>query len=237
MKVFSTVLLAWILSCCTGWTQGSDIWAEGYIIINGEEQPGFLRLAGTTSSPWNNCTKVYYVAPSDFPADLKPSRKSIQAYTPKDIDGYSIISHHPDTFFSGNVYVTEEVILATDLGKKKKKVFLREVVNGPVTIYVFVPEPEDNTDQEKEYAINHATTYYRKGDGPLIPALECNMSELLQECPEVVSKIKSGEYGYEDIDTRPKKKGLGKIMADNIGYKDLQGKINRSVFDYNRCMK
>jgi hypothetical protein len=60
---------------------------------------------------------------------------------------------------------------------------------------------------------------------------------LLKECPEVVSKIKSGAYGFTDLSERTKKKGLGKVMADNAGDNHLENNLAVAVSDYNHCVK
>jgi hypothetical protein len=130
-----------------------------------------------------------------------------------------------------------EIMLVKGLGKKMTKVFLREIEKGAVTVYSFVPEPDDNSAAESQYAFNHSTTYFKKGDSPLVSAVECDMATLLSECPEVVSKIQSGAYGYADLSERTKRKGLGKIMADNAGDNELEGQLCKSVFEYNKCVE
>jgi hypothetical protein len=210
---------------------------NGVITIAGTEHLGMLRFAGESSTPWLNQFKVYFVPQKDFPGDLRPKKNVILEYKPVDIDGYSTVSKSQDTSRRGWVYVTEEIMLVKGLSKKNTKVFLRRVEKGAVTVYAFIPEPDDNSAAESDYAFKHSTTYYKKGDDALVSAVECDMANLLSECPDVVSKIKSGAYGYADLSERPKKKGLTKIMADHAGDNELEGKLNKSVFEYNKCVE
>ena len=157
-------------------------------------------------------------------------------YEPDAIDGYSTYTENEQgTRFDMN-FTTREIILFTGLSKKNTKVFLQLREKGAVNIYYFMPKPDDNSSTAHQYALNHSTFYFQKGEGLLCSAVECDMSTLLIECPEVVSKIKSGGYGFADLNERTKKKGMGKIMADNAGDNALEQQICTAVRDYNECI-
>lgn len=204
-------------------------------MISGAPHEGMLRLGGDIGAPWLNHTKVYFVTKEEY-GDGHPKNKIIKEYTPEDIEGY--ITHTEDK--EGNriemIFITDVILLEKGLSRKNTKVFLRRIEDGAVAVYTFVPIP-DSGPQDYDAAIRLSTTYFKKGDGAAISAVESDMSTLLAECPDVVAKIKSGAYGFQDLNDREKKKGLGKIMTDSYGDNAFEAQIQRAVTDYNACMK
>jgi hypothetical protein len=232
------ITLLLLLSCGLNAQTFIDIpWRPGVVTIAGIEQQGIIRLGGDLSAPWLNNTKVYFVPQKDVVEGKDPKNKLIVEYKPEDIQGYSTYTEDKEGNRVDMNFVTGEILLVKGLSKKNTKVFLLLNEKGAVNIFSFTPEPDSNTSTDYQYALNHSTTYFKKGDGELISAVECDMSSLLKECEEVVTKIKSGAYGFVDLNERTKKKGMGKIMADNAGDNKMEMQISKAVTDYNKCVK
>lgn len=211
-------------------------WRAGTIKKAGIEETGMIRLGGDLNAPWLNNTKVYFVPQQDFVVGKYPKNKVILEYGPEDIEGYSTYTEDKAGQRIEMNFTTKEILLDKGLSKKNTKVFLLESEKGSVHVYSFTPIPDDGTAASYDYAINHSTTYFQKGNGELTSAVACDMATLLNECPEVVSKIKSGAYGFTDLSERSKKKGLGKIMADSAGDNQLEMNLIKAVIEYNKCI-
>ncbi|MEP6647194.1 MAG: hypothetical protein ABJC12_08890 [Saprospiraceae bacterium] len=218
-------------------------WREGMIKKDGQEMPGMIRLGGDLGAPWLNHSKVYFVTSENYTsAKNHPGKKVIVEYSPEDIQGYSTYTEDKDKNHIDLKYTSGEVTYMDGLAKKKQVVFLQDQYQGAVMVYTYIPMAEKESTAQMQYeagqnAINHTVTFLKKGDGPYVIAGDTELSDFLSECPDVVSKIKAGTYGFYDLSQRPKKKGLGKIMSLQAGHNELENKIAQAVIDYNQCVK
>lgn len=237
MKLRLITLLLLISFSLSAQTYISIPWREGVVTISGKDQTGMIRLGGDLAAPWLNNTKVYFATKEAFGDRKDPKNKDVVEYEPEDIDGYSTYTEDKEGERIEMIFSTQEILLVKGLSKKDTKVFLQQKENGAVNIYEYTPKPESQSSEDYQYALLHTTTYFKKGDGAIISAVECDMSDLLSECPEVVARVKSGAYGFTDLNDRPKKKGMGKLWENSAGDNDLESKICVAVYEYNVCMK
>lgn len=217
-------------------------WREGVIIKKGKEISGMIRLGGDLGAPYLNNSKVYFVDSKNWIEGKKVKKKVIETYEPEDIDGYSTYTKNNYDEKIDMIFETNEIMIQGVLSKKKGKVFLRLVEEGKVSAYSYVPLPTKqivSTPEEREknikIAMAKATLFLQKVDSNLIVAGEEDLVEYFKDCEVVVDKIKSEEYGFKPKSERPKRKGLGKAIAKNIGDNAMEERIMLAVRDYNAC--
>lgn len=220
-------------------------WREGVVTKDGQEQPGMIRLGGDLGAPWLNHSKVYFVTNEVYAAEKKhPGKKVTMEYAPDDLEGYTTYTEDKAGNRVDMTFVRGEIMMVKGLSKKPTNVFLHQIEKGPVTILSYIPMPEhevlpsdEQRSQDDQQALNETIIYLKKGNDAFVVASEVEVADLLSECPEVVSKIKSQAYGFADLSVRPKKKGLSKMVVDSYGNNELENKICTAVKEYNSCVK
>lgn len=219
-------------------------WREGTVTKKGKEMKGMIRLGGDLNAPWLNSTKVYFVSDSDWIEGKRPKKKLITMYEPDDIDGYSTYTENDEEMREEMDFTTFEIMVQGPISKKKGNAFLRKAMTGNVDGYIYIPMPAkaiSSTAEERyeagQRAIRKATLYLQKGDGELMEASQTELVTYLSDCPDVVAKIKSEEYGFKPLSERPKRKGLGKMVATSIGDNGLESRMMKAINEYNKCTK
>lgn len=246
MKLGSIITMFLLISAFTLSAQTYvDIpWREGTVTKKGKEMKGMIRLGGDLNAPWLNCTKVYFVSDSDWIEGKRPKKKLVTMYEPDDIDGYSTFTENDELMREEMDFTTFEIMIQGPITKKKGNAFLKKAMTGNVDGYIYIPMPTKSivsTAEERheagQNATRLATLYLQKGDGELVYASETELVTYLSECPEVVEKIKSEEYGFKPLSERVTRKGLGKMVAKSIGDNGLESRMMTAISEYNKCTK
>lgn len=217
-------------------------WREGSIIKKGEEEKGMIRLGGDLAAPWLNNSKVYFVPTDKWVEGKSPRKKVIEEFKPENIQGYSTYTEDQDDNRVEMNFKTYEIMVMGAIRKKKGKAFLKLEESGKVDLLSYVPAPTkkivttaNERKKDKESALNRYRLYLKKGDGDLMLVSDSDLVVLLQDCPFVVDKIQKEEYGFKLESAKKKRKGLGKMVAKEMGNVKLQNGIYEVVRDYNNC--
>lgn len=110
-----------------------------------------------------------------------------------------------------------------------------------MNIYSYTPKPAKDISvsaqqENNEAALRQSTFYLSKGEEELIPSGECVLVDFLKDCPAVVEKIKSQEYGFKPKAERRKRKGFSRLMEKSVGDNALENKIYVAIQEYNDCV-
>lgn len=243
MRVYFISLLMSMSIAMIGQTYVDIPWREGIVSINDQEMAGMIRLGGDLGAPWLNHHKVYFVTNEDYATSKShPGNKVITEYKPEDIQGYSTYTEDTEKNRIDLNFISSEVTYMDGLAKKKQVVFLQLLDTGTVHIYKYIPMAEKESSSQMQYeagqrALLASTIYFKKGESAFLSAAQTEIADLVAECPEVVSKVKAGSYGFADLSQRTKKKGLGGLMSSQAGDNDLEEKICISIKEYNACVK
>jgi hypothetical protein len=238
-----------LLSCCLmllfaqAFSQGdlnekisSENVVAATIIKEGKEIAGYIKQMGTTSLNGNN-----YAAPWEFQGDIrfmekdafekaeKIKNKDYMKYEAGDIDGYK---------YNGEIYeaVKYADMSAVGAGMVAKKMFLKKVTEGKITLYHHFSSPismGEMSEMEESYRESaNPNVVYRIGqDGKLKLVNSLNVKKEITDCPTVVEKYEKGEYG---TDGGEEKSGLAKLADKTI----LRDGIRMAVIeDYNATCK
>ncbi len=243
MRVYFILLLISLSRVMIGQTYVDIPWREGVISMNNQELAGMIRLGGDLGAPWLNHHKVYFVTNEAFAAAKShPGNKVIEEYKPEDVQGYSTFTEDAEKIRIDLHFISGEVTYMDGLAKKKQVVFLQVLDTGNVHIYKYIPMAEKESSSQMQYeagqrALLASTIYFKKGESAFLSAAQTEIADLVAECPEVVSKVKAGSYGFADLSQRTKKKGLGGLISSQAGDNDLEEKICISIKEYNACVK
>lgn len=217
-------------------------WRDGFVVIDGVEMSGMIRLGGDLNAPWLNHSKVYFVT-NEIYAETKnhPRKKEITEYEPEDIEGYSTYTEDADKNRIDLTFISGEVTYMNGLAKKKQVVFLQILDLGAINTFKYIPMAEKESTADLQYqagqrALLASTIYFKKGDSAYLSAAKTEIADLVAECPDVLSKVQAGSYGFVDLSQRTKKKGLGGLMASQAGDNQLEDKICISINEYNACV-
>jgi hypothetical protein len=210
----------------------------GSIKKGGQDIQGYFKRTGLASengkvfpAPWEFQTEMKFIAKDVFENTEKIKNKLYESYTAKDIDGFKY-----DTLIYESLKYAD--MSAVGMGMIAKKMFLRKVMDGKITIYHHFGTPPSIVGSEgfEPYYIecgNPNIVYQIGKEGKLKLVNSLNVEKELADCPYVVEKDKKGEY-----------KVLGKEGEETKGLKKL---ANKTVFrdaiklmiieDYNKNCK
>lgn len=241
MKLHLSALFLFITISISAQTYADLHWQEGSVVVKGEEKQGAIRLAGGLRAPWLNNAKVHFISQENYVAGQRVKRKHVEDYKPEDLDSYSTFTLDYNKERVEMNFITKEIMVAGMLKKKKIKAFLRIHEEGAVNIYSYTPKPAKDISvsaqqENNESALRQSTFYLSKGEEELIPSGECVLVDFLKDCPAVVEKIKSQEYGFKPKAERRKRKGFSRLMEKSVGDNALENKIYVAVQEYNDCV-
>lgn len=218
-------------------------WREGSITMKNEKVEGMIRLGGNLEAPWLNHSKVYFVPSDKWVEGKRPKKKAIKEYKPEDIQSYSTYTETADGIRVNMNFVSREIMVMGTFKKKKRDAFLKVEEEGAINMLSYIPKPTkkiittaDERYNDGQNAIRKGTLYLEK-NSELHEAAQTELVEFLKDCPSVVEKINSEEYGFKPKAKRKKKKGLGKMISKSVGDNVMESKIMKAVSDYNNCVK
>lgn len=179
----------------------------GAIIKNGQRIDGFIKEIHKAYSnqesfdnPWDYQKEILFITVEELSKLKKVKRKYFEKFRAKDIDGY---------VYDSLEYISVKYadLTAVGPGMLPRQMFLRKVVDGPVSIYHHFNSPPavaSGPEGFKPYYLECAkpTVVYRIGDqGKPRPLNSLNIKKELADCPHVIEKYESGQYGDEDEKT------------------------------------
>lgn len=244
MKKLSVILFIFFAFALSSQTYVDIPWRKGEIIQNGKIEKGIIRLGGDLGAPWLNFSKVYFVKEKNIRKGKHPRRKHIIKYNPAEIEGYNTFTMKKDEKIIMKFRSFDIKVKSGLFGKKKtKKMFLEIVDTGAVNVFLFTPTPSkklitSNKERKEDFQnAQYKSTYYlQKGsEEKVVPSVECKLIKMFEDCPEVVEKIKNGDFGVKPLNERKKKKGFGKLLGNLMGDNPLENKIFHIVKVYNKC--
>lgn len=226
----SLALLCLGLISIDGFSQIEDKMAKnsvvrGTVIKDGQEIEGYMRIFGIEK---NRGTVTYYpelfqrgvmfMEAETFENAMVIKTKDFAFYKPKDISGYK---YNGDSLIMESVHYAD--VTAVGPGMAGKKMFLRKVSDGKITLYNhFTAEARIQGDE-------NATYVYRIGDeGKLKPVANLNVKKELADCSAVVEKFEKGEYSTPGSDGKVSK--FTKVLDATNNRDDVRLNI---ILDYN----
>ncbi len=226
----SLALLCLSLISVEGFSQIEDKMAKnsvvrGTVVKDGQEIEGYMRIFGIEK---NRGSVIYYpevfqrgvmfMDAETFEKAEVIKTKDFAFYKPKDISGYK---------YNGDSLIMESVnyadVTAVGPGMAGKKMFLRKISDGKITLY------NHFTSEGRTQGDENATYVYRIGaEGKLKPVANLNVKKELADCSAVVEKFEKGEYSTPDSDGKVSK--FTKVLDATNNRDDIRLNI---ILDYN----
>ena len=190
----------------------------GTIIKKGKTVDGYIKIKSDVSwnertfpAAWTYQSDIHFIAKDDFDKLEKVKRKHFEKYQPKDIDGYT---------YEDLVYETVKYsdMSAVGMGMVPKKMFMRKVSEGSITLFHYFSSPPAIVSGPEGFAPYYEASstpqiVYRKGeDGKLKLVNNLNIKKELAECTVVQDKHGKGIYN----DTEIEKSGLSKLVNNTL---------------------
>jgi hypothetical protein len=241
MKCFALACLAMIALNAQG--QRTDKMKEedvvvGSIIRDGKEIQGYIKAMGWSavgdkvfSAPWEFQKDIRFMEKETFEKAEKIRNKDYEKLEAGDIDGYK----YRDSLVYESVKYAD--MSAVGAGMIPKKMFMRKVSDGKISLYVHFGSPMvvgESHEFEQSYIDSAVPNYvYRIGkDGKLKLVNSLNVKKELADCPAVVEKYEKGDYGVQAGEE--KKSGLAKLADKTIA---RDGVRFGAIDDYNNVCK
>ena len=169
---------------------------SGAIIMNGEKQEGYIMSLHSIgedekvySRPWVFQDHIRFIDKKVFENAKKVKLKMFTKYKPKDINGYI----YGDLYTYVSVKYADMSAIGT--GMIAKRMFMRKVTDGPISIFHHFDEPPavNSPNDTNQYGV--ANLVYQKGeDGKLKLVNDLNVKKELADCPLIVEKHEKGIY-------------------------------------------
>lgn len=190
----------------------------GNITKNGKKTEGYIKIKYGVSengkeypAAWNYQSSIKFIPKDDFNKLEKIKNKHFKKYQPKDIDGYSY-----DTLVYETVKYSD--MSAVGMGMIPKKMFMRKVADGSISLFHFFSSPPAIVSGPEGFAPHYEACstpqiVYRKGtDGKLKRVNDMNIKKELVECTIVQDKHSQGIYNDGDGE----KSGLAKLANNTL---------------------
>jgi hypothetical protein len=207
----------------------------GTIIKDGKEIEGFFRSihqVHSTSkafpSPWRFQEEVSFITKEDFTNIPKLKGKNYKKYTAKELEGYRY-----DTLTFESVKYAD--MSAVGMGMVAKKMFLRKVHSGKISMYHHHATPPNVTTGPGGFDSHYIecgkpNLVYRIGEnGKLSLVNSLNIKKELADCPTVVEKHEKGLYKVTS--DQEKETGKAEKFLNSIAFRDEVRLL--AIEDYN----
>ena len=191
----------------------------GSVTKKGKTTEGYIKRKYDVSSNgrafhagWDYQSNIKFISKEDFDKLEKIKGKHFEKYQPKDIDGYIY-----DTLIYETVKYSD--MSAVGMGMIPKKMFMRKVDKGSISLFHFFSSPPAIASGPEGFAPYYEASstpqiVYRKGnDGKLKLVNNMNIKNELAECTMVQEKHSSGVYNNDDD---PEKSGLAKLANNTL---------------------
>ena len=211
----------------------------GAVIKDGKEIHGYIRRIGTTyldeslySTPWEFQKDIRFMEKEAFAKAEKIKNKDYTKYEAGDIEGYK---------YNGDSLTFESVkyadMSAVGTGMITKKMFMRKVGDGKITMFFHYGQPlvvGELSAIEASYEESAVPNYvYRIGkEGKLKLVNSLNVEKELADCPAVVEKYQKGDYGVAAGEE--KRSSLAKLADKTIARDGIRISV---IADYNEVCR
>ncbi|MBY0245088.1 MAG: hypothetical protein K2Q03_06525 [Sphingobacteriaceae bacterium] len=224
-KFFNVLSLLLIISL-SGYSQleekiKNENVVAGTITKEGKEIQGYFKKTGIVYlndkiflAPWKFQSTVEFIEKDVFENTEKIKNKLFKEYSAKELESYKY-----ETLYYESVKYAD--MSAVGLGMIPKKMFMRKIKDGKITLFHFFSSPPEVLINEsiEPYYIESGTPQlvYRKDlNGKLKLVNNLDIEKELADCPYVTEKQKNGEY-----------KTIGK---DGESKSDFQKIVNNTLF-------
>jgi len=184
--------------------------AKGVIYKDGKEIEGYIKqkgkVYGFTSAqylpaPWDFQGDIKFIPKDEFENTAKIKGNMYKKYGPKDISGYT----YEDTYFEAVKYAD---MTAVGLNMIPKWMFMKKVINGPISAYYYYDTPTIIVSNDAEATYKECAqeiVVYKKGKDGKLKAITggikgVNIDKDLDDCPFVKAKLDNKEYDTNALD-------------------------------------
>lgn len=230
----------------------------GYIIDKkGKRINGLVKLAGDSSTPWQNQKKVKFISENDI--DNTKKRQKFKTLDEDDIQEYLAYDGDTKRTFQTVKYTNVKEGVSSNMGafsagikafnNLTKNNQLAELISGgKLKVYRIYGYPTTMAAGNRQVQLmeeeivrlrNNPTYIYSKSSGKLKDLNYDDIRSLVSDCATVKDKIIKNEYGSIKADEGKKRTGLGKFVKDQIvnSTNDIVSAVNEVVLDYNQNCK
>lgn len=230
----------------------------GYIIDkNGKKINGLVKLAGSSTTPWQNQKKVKFISESSI--DKTKTRQKFKTLDEDDLQGYVAYDGDTKRTFETIKYTNVKEGVTSSMGSisagikafnnlTKSNQLAEVVMDGKIKVYKLYGYPttvaagsnQIRLMEEEEMRLRNNPAYiYSKNASKVKDLNYDDIRGLVNDCAITKDKIKNGEYGSIKAEEGKKRTGLGKLIKDQVvnATSDTLSAINEVVLDYNQNCK
>lgn len=231
-----------LLVACTfqsGFAQRSkqDTDVKGTVTLkNGDEIKAYIRLSGDLK-PWGNQNELVYYLESAL-ADGKIKGKEVVKLKPKSVK--KVVAG--DRTFVPMKLSIAKLVMGVGLAKLR---LIEQVYEGKINYYKVYDNPgpliglvtdaqRAQHEQDLEDARNNPIFFISKEKGEYKNIRNIKFSDVVTDCDDVVEKLESGYYGFEETNSDASTK-VGKFLANHQNADKLENVIPLILKDYDAC--
>lgn len=231
------LLTAATLSSGFAQRQKVDTDVMGTVVLkNGDEVKAYIRLDDGLN-PWNNQKEVKYYLEKAL-ADGKIKGKEVVTLKPKEVQ--KVIAG--EQVFVPLKLSVAKLVMGVGLSKMRLVERIHEgninyykVYDNPGKLVGFVnDEMLAQHERDLEEARNNPIFFIEKEKGDYKNIRNIKFSEYVSDCDNVIQKLESGHYGFEEFNSDASTK-VGKLIANNHNGGQLENAVPLILEDYDNC--